>query len=361
MPSAPFELPAPKWKQQAQRRLLTWYTRHARDLPWRRTRQLYPIWISEVMLQQTQVATVIDYFERFLARFPDVATLAAASEEEVLRLWEGLGYYRRARNLHRAAQVIVEHHRGEVPEDIATLRELPGIGRYTAGAILSLALDARHPILEANTKRLLSRLLAYPGDVSAGAGQELLWQFAEAFLPAAQAGRFNQALMELGSRICTPREPRCVDCPLVALCPTSAQGLQAQIPAPKPRRAYETVSEAAVVVQRGTRVLVRRCQPTERWAGLWDFPRFPVCVTRGARFRAALAEQTRALTGLDVEPSGRLALIRHGVTRFRITLYCHQAKYIRGRLVSPELRWVTPSELATLPLSSTGRQISRLL
>lgn len=355
------EFPNSAWKQQARRRLVAWYGQHARDLPWRRTRELYPIWVSEVMLQQTQVVTVVEYFERFLDRFPDVRALAAAPEDEVLRAWEGLGYYRRARSLHQAAQLIVSQYAGEFPRDEAILRQLPGIGRYTAGAILSVGLDARLPILEANTVRLLSRLLAYRRDVSTSEALGLLWGFAEALLPTTRTGVFNQALMELGSQICTPRDPRCAACPLMSLCPTHAQGLHGSIPAPKPATRYESVSEAAVVVHRGQRVLIRRCQTQERWAGLWDFPRFALPVTRGPQLRRTLAENTRALTGLDVDPAERLAVIRHGVTRFRITLYCYQAQYLRGKLGRGELRWVTRPELAQIPLSTTGRKISRLL
>src|SRR5205823_5405848 len=177
----------------------------ARDLPWRRTRDLYAIWISEIMLQQTQVATVIPYFERFFTRFPDVAALAAADEHDVLQLWEGLGYYRRARQLHAAAKQIMAEHRGQFPISYDDVRLLPGIGRYTAGAILSIGLDQRLPILEANSVRVLSRLTAYRGDVNSVAGRQKLWEVAESILPQRDCGTFNQAVMELGSEICTPR------------------------------------------------------------------------------------------------------------------------------------------------------------
>lgn len=191
------------------RRLLAWFRRSARTLPWRGTRDPYRIWVSEIMLQQTQVVTVVAYYQRFLARFGDVYSLAAAPEVEVLRHWEGLGYYRRARQMHQAAQLVVERHDGQLPRDSHSLRALPGIGRYTAGAILSIAHDAGEPILEANTIRLLSRLAAYREDPTRGAGQKFLWSLAEQLLPRRQAGLFNQALMELGATICTPRAPRC--------------------------------------------------------------------------------------------------------------------------------------------------------
>src|SRR5437867_3366223 len=192
--------PNAAWRQSLSKKLLVWFKRNARDLPWRRTRDLYAIWISEIMLQQTQVATVVPYFERFLRRFPDVEALAAADEHEVLRLWEGLGYYRRARQLHAAARKIVAEHQAQFPMAIDAVRSLPGIGRYTAGAILSIGLDQRLPILEANTIRVLSRLTAYRGDVSSSAGQRHLWSVAVSILPTSNCGATNQALIDPGSK-----------------------------------------------------------------------------------------------------------------------------------------------------------------
>ncbi|NIL98241.1 MAG: A/G-specific adenine glycosylase, partial [Planctomycetales bacterium] len=186
-------MPDTGWRRAFRRRLRAWYQRQARDLPWRVSRDPYRVWVSEIMLQQTQVSTVTPYFLRFIERFPDIGTLAAADEQEVLRHWEGLGYYRRARQLHRAAGQVVAQFGGQLPRQREPLLALPGIGRYTAGAILSIAFDAREPILEANTTRLLARLLAYPGDPAASAGQETLWAFAAALLPTRDVGRFNQA------------------------------------------------------------------------------------------------------------------------------------------------------------------------
>ncbi len=195
------------WLRTFRRRLRKWYDQHARDLPWRGTRNPYAVWLSEIMLQQTQVETVKPYFQRFLAALPTIRALAEADEQQVLRLWEGLGYYRRARQLHQAARRIVAHHDGRFPSDPAAVQRLPGIGRYTAGAILSIAFGQRRPILEANTVRVFSRLLAYDGQTTSSAGQKLLWAAAEAVLPSRDVGRFNQALMELGSEVCRGRSP----------------------------------------------------------------------------------------------------------------------------------------------------------
>ena len=202
--------------------------------------------------------------------------MAQADERQVLRLWEGLGYYRRARQLHQAARQIVADHDGRFPSDPQAVQRLPGIGRYTAGAILSIALDQRRPILEANTVRVFSRLLAYDGQTTSSAGQKLLWAAAEAVLPAHDVGRFNQALMELGSEVCRGRAPACDVCPAAGLCRAQLRGLQNEIPRPKPRPQFEEVSEAAVLVRRRGRVLLIQWPEGRRWAGLWDFPRFAV-------------------------------------------------------------------------------------
>ncbi|MGE3779107.1 MAG: A/G-specific adenine glycosylase, partial [Pirellulaceae bacterium] len=316
-----------QWTRALGRRLLGWFDRHARPLPWRESRDPYRIWVSEIMLQQTQVATVIPYFQRFTAVFPHVHALAAASEEQVLRLWEGLGYYRRARQLHRAARALVEVHQGEFPRELTAIQELPGIGRYTAGAILSIAFDARHPILEANTVRLYSRLLALTGDPSRADSKRQLWDFAGAILPRTRVGDFNQALMELGATLCTPRSPDCDHCPLADLCPTRRHGLQDRIPAPARRVVYEPVREACVVVWKGPHILLRRCGDRERWAGLWDFPRFAFGADSPAACGPQLAANVQQLTGVTVTPGEKLATIKHGVTRFRITLECFHGRW----------------------------------
>lgn len=350
----------PAWRRSLVKRLLAWFSTHARDLPWRKTQDLYAIWVSEIMLQQTQVATVVPYWQRFLDAFPNVVSLAAADEQEVLRLWEGLGYYRRARQLHAAARKIASEHGGQFPTTYDAVRELPGIGRYTAGAILSIGRDARLPILEANTIRVLSRLTAFQGDPAASAGQKHLWSIAEQILPAKNCGAFNQALMELGSEVCTFKAPACDRCPVAALCPARKLGLVAQIPTPPKRTQYEDVTEVAVIVRARGRVLLRQCQPGERWAGLWDFPRF--AVEGNGALADEITTRTSALAGIAVTAGERLATLKHGVTRFRITLHCYTAvARSPARIASKSARWVKPDELAGYPLSTTGRKISQLL
>ena len=362
------ELPSAAWRKAVRRRLLAWYAQNARTMPWRKARpNPYHVWLSEIMLQQTQVATVRPYFERFIASLPTVQRLAAAKPERVLRLWEGLGYYRRARQLHAAARQIVRDHGGRFPRDPEGVRSLPGIGRYTAGAILSIAFGLREPILEANTRRLHARLLALRDDPSSTRNEQLLWQFAETLLPSRQPGELNQALMELGSQICTPRLPKCALCPLQAHCPTARGGWQDEIPPPKRKPAPTRVSAAAVAIRRRGRVLLIRHDGHGRFAGLWDFPRVELAVNHGPAARRQLADRIEVLCG--VRPLGLLHLttIQHTVTRFRITLDCYLAEpgsdTSNGHKIGAGtiLRWVSKRELDELPLSATGRQLAQLI
>ncbi|NNJ27814.1 A/G-specific adenine glycosylase [Alienimonas chondri] len=371
--------------------LLDWYAAHGRDLPWRRTRDPYPIWVSEVMLQQTTVAAVVPYWERFLEAFPTVEALAAAPESAVLRLWEGLGYYSRARNLHAAAKAVVE--RGEWPRSVEGLRDLPGVGRYTAGAVASFAFGLPAPIVEANTLRLYARLLAYRGDPRSSAGQAALWDFAERILPPSPSesgesgsgvdpGLVNQAVMELGGTVCTVKEPRCGECPVSDWCGAFTTGLQSEIPLPKARPKITEVTEATVAVRRADgAVLVRQRDADERWAGLWDFPRFEPpselttnVPTLDARqpalplgdgdtpLLAWLSTAVQEQTGVRCEVGAGLLEIRHGVTRYRIRLLCYGGTRLGGRLRSgATMRWIQPAALTDLPLSKTGRQFATRL
>lgn len=344
--------------------MLRHYDRWHRDLPFRRTRDPYRIWVSEIMLQQTQVATVRGYFERFLAEFPTVEALAAADEQAVLRLWEGLGYYRRAKQLRHAAQMLVAEHGGQFPRDAAALRRLPGIGRYTAGAILSIAFDRPEPILEANTVRVWSRLLGFRGDPASAAGQRLLWDAAAAILPRRGAGRLNQALMELGSQVCLARGPRCDECPAAMLCRANQDGTQAQIPRAKEKQAYTELHHATAIVRRNGRVLVVQSPDGRQWAGLWDFPRARLSTSEEAAQRRELVANLRGLTGVVVELGEHLRTIRHSITRYRITLDCYAAQFLSSDGKPPAgaiIRWLRPAELARYPLSSSGRRLAGLV
>lgn len=347
-------------RQLLRKRLLAWYAKHARDLPWRRSSDPYRIWVSEIMLQQTQVATVREYFQRFIAALPNVRQLAATDEQQVLRLWEGLGYYRRARQLHAAAKRLVAEYEGKFPQRVEDLMTLPGICRYTAGAIASIAFGQRAPILEANTVRLLSRLIGYREDPLRTAGQRVLWQTATEILPRAEVARFNQALMELGSLVCTPADPKCGECPLTTVCIAFASGLQHEIPREKPRQECTSVREAAIIVRHNGSVLMRQCTEGERWAGLWDFPRFAVEAEGPLFAQREIAAKVREQTGITCSPGSLVHTLKHGVTRYRITLDCYEADYASGRARYPA-HWVKAAKLANLPLSTTGRKIASLI
>lgn len=353
-----------RWKQSFRRRLLAWYSKHKRDLPWRKSKQPYRVWVSEVMLQQTQVETVKPYFQRFMKAFPTVKQLAAADEQEVLRLWEGLGYYRRARGLHAAAKQVVADHGGKFPRDVTTLQTLPGIGRYTAGAIASIAFDARAPILEANTIRLFARMIGYREDPTKSAGQKVLWRTAEDVLPRKDIADFNQALMELGSLVCKPASPLCSECPVGSLCIANETDAQTSIPLSTKKTKFTDVNEAAVVVRKNGQVLVRQCGEDERWAGLWDFPRFEIDSEGPLFVQDELVAKVKAQTGVSIKPGGLLKTIKHGVTRYRITLDCYEADYSAGRLrigKTDTARWCNLVDLKDLPLSTTGRKLANAI
>ena len=347
------------------RELPKWFARFGRELPWRKTSDPYRILVSEIMLQQTTVTAVRPYYERFLSRFPTIESLAFSSEEEVLRLWEGLGYYSRGRNLRKAAMLVCDRFGGHFPETVAGLKELPGIGRYVAGAVASFAFGVRAPIVEANTLRLYSRLLGFAGDPRNSAGQQVLWAFAESILPAQGIGDFNQALMDLGSMVCTPKNPDCPRCPLKTVCCALANGTQNEIPQKATRPDITDVTELTIAVMAGDRVFLRQRNATERWAGLWDFPRF-ACEPgehSETRLRQLVTAHLQGEYGLSVAQILPLTRLKHSVTRYRIDLHCYTAQLCGeavARLQDNEL-WVEQQTLAERPMSVTGRKFAKEL
>ncbi len=294
-------------------RLLSWFARHGRgDLPWQRDRTPYRVWVSEIMLQQTQVATVIPFYARFVTRFPDVTALAAAPLDEVLHHWSGLGYYARARNLHRAAQLIRDTRGGAVPEDHAALVALPGIGRSTAGAILALANDQRHLILDGNVKRVLARwagIGGFPGEARVAAQ---FWALSENVTPAARAADFTQAIMDLGATLCTQRRPRCGDCPLAKDCVALAADRIAELPARRAPRKRPRRRIVWLVYRRAGAVLLERRPTTGIWGGLWGFPEF---ATRAEAEATAVKRAGRRSARLTA-----LGTVRHVFTHFELEI-----------------------------------------
>ena len=355
------------WRASVRRSLLRWFRRESRDLPWRQEPTPYRVWVSEIMLQQTQVATVIDYYHRFMDSFPTVRDLAEADLQKVLTHWEGLGYYRRARSLHAASQKIMEVHGGEFPTRYEDVLALPGIGRYTAGAILSISLGQRLPILEGNTQRVFSRWIASRSPVTDRQALNLLWKFAEVMLPTKDPGAFNQGAMELGALICRPTSPNCGQCPVKASCQARLLGLQEEIPGKVKKLVYEDREEYAFVVRENqsqrsnssTRYLVRRLPEGRRWAGLWDFPR-----TTEQSYQN-VQEASRALSaelGIPFDVGADLLTLKHAVTRFRIKLHVYAAacngSHRKHERPPKPWRFATLDEINALPMSVTGRKIA---
>jgi A/G-specific adenine glycosylase len=310
-------------------RLLAWHgTAGRHDLPWQRDRSAYRVWVSEVMLQQTQVSTVIPYFERFMARFPDVRCLADAPDDEVLHLWTGLGYYARARNLLRAARVVRDSHAGEFPRAIDAVVELPGIGRSTAGAILALSDDQRHPILDGNVKRVLARYYAIEGEPDEAATTARMWALADANTPAAGVATYTQAIMDLGATVCTRARPRCAECPLAGDCLAHRSGRETELPARKRRRVDRKLKHAVMVVaKREQQVLLVQRPPSGIWGGLWCLPEF------GDR-ASAVAFVSEELGILDA--TSALPDIQHSFTHFDLLITpivarCRDPQFARSR------------------------------
>ena len=297
------------------RALLAWFDRHGRrDLPWQRNPTAYRVWVSEIMLQQTRVAAVIPYFERFTARFPDVDALAAAGLDEVLKLWSGLGYYARGRNLHAAARAVHADHGGRFPETFEELVALPGIGRSTAGAILALAYGRRYPILDGNAKRVLARFHAVAGWPGETAVRDRLWALAERHTPRRRVGEYTQAIMDLGATLCTRTRPGCLLCPVAGGCRAHAAGDPTGYPAPRPKRPYPTREKLLLVMRDAAgRVLVERRPPSGIWGGLWSFPEASADLEFGDAAAAAARRH-----GLRPGRARALAPVEHGFTHFRL-------------------------------------------
>ena len=336
--------------------LLAWYEASQRDLPWRRTRDPYAIWISETMLQQTRVETVIPYYERFLARFPDVGALARADEDELMGHWAGLGYYRRARHLQAAARTLLAEFGGSLPRDADALRRLSGVGRYTAGAIASIAFDRPEPVLDGNVTRVLARLLDLREDVGAAATRERLWSEAGAWARGPRPGDLNQALMELGASVCTPGAPRCEACPLAPGCAARAAGDPEALPVKRPKAPPRPLRAACAWIARRGRVLLVRRPPGGLLGGLWELPGGELAPRETAA--AGLARVLREGVGLQVAGVRRAGTVGHVFTHRVLELAVFRAE-AAGRVRRTAFdahRWLEPHRLASLPTSTAARK-----
>ncbi len=355
--------------QHLSSKLLKWYGLHKRTLPWRDSDDPYAVWVSEIMLQQTRVETVLPYFEKWMRQFRTIHALANASEQDVLNAWEGLGYYSRARNLHKAAKIVAKDFNGELPRDLNELRKLPGIGRYTLGAIASIAFGMNVPALDGNIKRVYSRIFDISEPVDLPKGENLLWDLAEKCLPKKNAGDYNQALMDLGATICVPSNPRCLFCPLMKMCKARENGTQNQRPVKTPKKDVpHYIHAAGVILRRITNpphdeVLMAKRPSKGLLGGMWEFPngRVPgnplegLAQTLKTGYNLRLRAKRKGI--LETEP---LAVLHHGYTHFKVTVYVFRCELAMA-VKSENLRWILLRKLDEYPMGRIDRQIASIL
>jgi A/G-specific adenine glycosylase len=348
--------------EQFRPRLLEWYRHNRRDLPWRGESSPYRIWISEVMLHQTQVSTVIPYYRRFLEKFVDVEALAAAPLEEVLKAWQGLGYYARARHLHQAAKEIVEKHDGQLPQTYAELRKLPGFGDYTAGAVAAIAFGEAVPAIDGNVKRVLARLFALEEDIRRGAAARQLKEIAAALVAPDAPGDWTQAMMELGATICLPKSPQCPLCPVNELCQGRLRGIEQELPVKPVKKALPHYDVTAAVIRQDGKVLIAQRPLEGMLGGLWEFP--------GGKQEAdetlaeCLQREIKEELGLEIEVGQPIVTIKHSYTHFKITLHAFYCQLLNGQpqaLGVADWRWVTLNEIDIFPFPRTDLKIIEAL
>jgi len=339
-------------KGKIQTQLLQWFKKKGRDLPWRMTRDPYAIWISEIMLQQTQVATVIPYYQNFLKSFPTIRHLAKGNLSKVLKVWEGLGYYSRARNLHHASQIVLNHFHGSIPDTLKDLLSLPGIGRSTAGAILSFAFNKAAPILDGNVKRVLSRLFAVPEDPKKTEG--LLWKISESLIPKGRSNSFNQAIMDLGATICTPKDPECVRCPLRHFCKGRASGDPERYPSKRLKRVIPHRKAISAVIKNDGKVLLNQRPPVGLLGGLWEFPNWKI---EGEK-RFVLRNYIKKEMGINVKVKESIGTFQQTYSHFKLTLQVFDCHHLNGK---GKGKWVPIHQLHFFPMSRIHRRIANLI
>lgn len=352
-----------KGHSQITKKMLAWYDRQRRDLPWRNSTNPYHVWVSEIMLQQTQVETVIPYYHRFLSRFPTVQSLAAASPDAVLKAWENMGYYSRARNLHLAAGHMVERFEGKIPQGWDELLSLPGIGKYTAGAILSIAFDLPVPAVDANVQRVISRLFAIEEPIAQRATAQRVWELAKDLVPHEGAGRFNQALMDLGATMCRARNPRCGGCPVSACCQAHLRGLQEALPVTRRREPLGHYHVTAGIIRnKNGRVLIIQRPFNGLLGGLWKFPGGKQ--RQDESLKKCLRRETRQELGITIRVGQAITSVKHAYTHFRITLHAFRCDHVAGTpsaLQCTAWRWVKRDHFTDFAFSKADRKIIEAL
>lgn len=344
--------------------LLKWYEENARELPWRSVQTPYRTWVSEVMLQQTQVETVIPYFQKWMARFPDISSLAIATEQDVLSAWEGLGYYSRARNLHRAAGILVNDMEGQLPKTPQRLQELAGVGPYTGAAIASIAFGVDVAAVDGNIRRVLARLFNVIEPIGSKEGEKTFWALANENLPPGQSSSYNQALMDLGAMICTPKAPSCKCCPISVHCQAKALGVQEERPVRIQRKKIPHLTVTAAVIRREKKVLLAQRPSKGLLGGMWEFPGGTL-EEEDLDLGACLEREIMEELGVKIRIGAAFGVYQHAYTHFRITLHAFLCKIADGEqpknLASAQIKWVGLQDLPAYPMGKVDRQIAECL
>ena len=342
--------------------LLAWFEIHHRQLPWRETEDPYCIWVSEVMLQQTQVKKVLEYYQKFVNRFPDVESLAEATLQDLLKTWEGLGYYARARNLHKAAQVVVRDLAGEIPANYAAFRKLPGVGEYIAAAVQSIAFNGPYAVVDGNVKRVLARLFLIDAPINQSASTKIFQEKADLLLDHTAPGIFNQAMMELGATVCRPQSPTCIVCPVNTVCRAFQTARQEEFPVRQKSKPLPEYHIVAGVIHRGNRVLITQRKPEGLLGGLWEFPGGKIGVKETPE--QACVRAIREETNLLVEPIEYLTRVKHGYTHFKIVMDVFHCDYRSGEVVLNEAvdyRWIAADQIDQFPFPRSNHKFIPLI
>jgi A/G-specific adenine glycosylase len=350
--------------KRLQQNLLNWFRQNSRELPWRETYLPYHVWISEIMLQQTQMERAVDYFTRWIDKFPTVEDVTSSSEEEVLKLWEGLGYYNRARNIIRTARIVTTEYNGELPHDFSLLLKLPGIGKYTAGAIMSIAFNREYAIVDANIERVFSRVFNLDKPVKDKETHAFIWHKAKELIPRGHAREFNQALMELGALVCIAKNPRCKICPITSYCQAFGLDLVSKRPilTDPPKTVF--IEMTTGILDHNGRILIQKRKPKGVWASLWEFPGGRL--EPGETPEMALVREYAEETELNVGKLKKITTVKHSYTIYRVTLHCFYCSLMDGKTEptlhgAQEYRWVNPEDLSEYAFPAGHRKLIRFL
>ncbi len=335
-----------------QKKLIDWFKKNQRALPWRKNYDPYQVWISEIMLQQTQVTTVLPYFDQWIKKLPDIKSVADAKEDTILKLWEGLGYYSRARNLQKAAKVIVEKHNGQLPNDPKAILELPGIGKYTAGAISSIAFNKPEPIVDGNVIRVIARLMNYSKNTRLPENIKHFWNWMEKSVPK-EAREFNQGMMELGALICSPKNPKCDRCPLKSRCASNKKGTMNLLPNRGKKIEKVPIKVAIAIIEKGEKIFIQKRPSKGLMGGLWEFPGGKV---EKETVKEALKREIKEEIGIEISNIKPFHRIKHGYTKFSVDLHCFRAKTTDKKIPSKG-KWVKIEELKKYPFPAANVRI----